>query len=356
MKKALPRLDTSISSLFGSSFEAVKWELLKAAIGLRVFNHLIEPTTSAELAAKLSTHPENTEVMLNALAALGCASKQEGRFRSTPLSDTYLVRGKDTFLGDFLLFVDSWNQPLMDGGLMEIVKNGPPPPRAVADEAVWETGARAGLNFNRCGRAQRIAKHVASLPEFPSFRRILDMGAGSGVIGIAVAAAHPSLQCVLLDQAAVCCVADEVIAEYGMEARVSTLPGNYMTDPLGAGYDFIMANYTLNFYKDRLDQVFKKVYEALNPGGLVMVCSDGLNREKTAPAASVISWLSTSLMGADMSFERGVIADAMLRAGFVSTQSQMFDDFDLAAHGPVDVILGRKRQDTQNHAEQPDDR
>ncbi len=342
MKKALPELDSAVSRVFGLSFEAVKWELLKAAIELGVFDHLVEPATSAELAARLSTHPGNTKFMLNALVALGCLSKQDGQFQNAPLADAYLVGGKDTFLGDFLLFADGWNQPLMGGGLKELVKNGPPPPRSVQDETLWETGARAGLNFNRCGRAQRVAEYVAALPEFASFRRMLDMGAGSGVIGIAVAAAHPSLECVLLDQRAVCRVADEVIAEYGMEARVSTLPGNYMTDPIGAGYDFIMANYTLNFYKDRLDQVFNKVYEALEPGGVFIVCSDGLSREKTAPAASVISWLSTSLMGADMSFERGVIADAMLRAGFVSAQSQMFDDFDLAAHGPVDVIVGRK--------------
>lgn len=74
-----------------------------------------------------------------------------------------------------------------------------------------------------------------------------------------------------------------------------------------------------------------------------MVTSDGLMEEKTAPAASVISWLSTSLQGMDMSFERGVIADAMLHAGFVSTQSQMLTHVELEAHGSVDMIVGRKQ-------------
>jgi hypothetical protein len=44
----------------------------------------------------------------------------------------------------------------------------------------------------------------------------------------------------------------------------------------------------------------------------------------------------------DMSFERGLVADAMLRAGFVSTQSQIINDAELEAHGPVDMIIGRK--------------
>ena len=180
--------------------------------------------------------------------------------------------------------------------------------------------------------------------EFASFSRILDLGAGPGVIGIAVASAHPSLECYLCDQPAVCRVAEEVIAEYGLEDRVRTLSGDYMNDPIGGNYDFIMANFTLNFYGDRLDQIMAKVYQALNPQGVFMVTSDGLTHEKTRPEASVISWLSTALQGMDMSFERGVVADAMLRAGFVSTQSQMMTDVDVEAHGPVDMIIGRKGQ------------
>ena len=43
-----------------------------------------------------------------------------------------------------------------------------------------------------------------------------------------------------------------------------------------------------------------------------------------------------------MSFERGTIANAMQEAGFVSTQSQLLDDIEIEAHGPVDLIVGRK--------------
>ena len=170
------------------------------------------------------------------------------------------------------------------------------------------------------------------------------MGAGPGVIGIAVTAAHPSLECVLLDKPAVCNVAEEVIADYAMEDRVSTVHGDYMADPIGGDYDLVMANYTLNFYHDRLDEIVEKVYAALNPGGVFLVCSDGLYEDRTAPSASVLSWLCMWMQGMDMSFERGQIPDAMLRAGFVSTQSRLVDESPLDAHGPVDMIVGRKAE------------
>jgi hypothetical protein len=342
MKKVLSESGFMQSSLFGLAFEAVKWELLKTAIELGVFDHLAEPVSPNEVATKLSTHQGNTEFMLNGLVAIGCLSKTNGLFENTPLADTHLVSGKDTYLGGSLLFGNRWTQPLMAGGLKSLVKDGPPPPQSINDETIWEEGARASLNFSRCGRAQRLAAFIASLPEFPSFERMLDMGAGPGIMSVAVVAAHPTLECVLLDQPAVCKVADEVIAEYGMGDRVTAFRGDYVNDPLGDGYDFVMANYTLNFYKDQLGQIFEKVFQAIEPGGVFLVTSDGLTREKTSPSDSVIGWLSTWLQGMDMSMERGFIAEAMLRAGFVSTQSQMVDDLDHAAHGPIDIIIGRK--------------
>ena len=150
------------------------------------------------------------------------------------------------------------------------------------------------------------------------------------------------MECVLFDPPTVCRVADEVIAEYGLADRVTTIPGDYMSDPIGEGYDLVMANYTLNFYRDRLDEIMDKVYRALNPGGVFLVTSDGLTDGKTAPAQTVISWLSVSLQGMDISFKQGEIANAMLRAGFVSTQTQTLNDIETEAHGPVDLTIGRK--------------
>ena len=242
----------------------------------------------------------------------------------------------------FSLPAEALKWELLNGGMKKLLKEGPPPPEPIESEALWEDAARVTLNLSRCNRAQRTAEYVSSLPEFSGFDRMLDMGAGPGIVGIAVTAAHETATCVVIDQPAVCKVADETIAEYGMEDRVTTECGDYMNDPIGTGYDFVMANYTLNFYRASLGEIMTKVYRALNPGGVFMVTSDGLNEAKTAPATMVLGWLSMSMQGMDMSFTRGEIADAMLRAGFVSTQSEMVDDVQLDPQGPIDIIIGRK--------------
>lgn len=342
MKKPLPNLNIEPNNFFALHHDAVKWELLKTSIKLSIFDHLSEPKTAKEIATVLSTHPMNTEHILNALVAIGCLSKKEGYFRNTPAAESFLTSDKDTSIGNALLFIDQWNTPVLDGGMLNLVKNGPSPTEDPADESVWEYGARVTVSYARTGRAQLIANHVSSLPEFSSFTKILDLGAGPGIIGIAVAAAHPSLKCYLLDQTAVMKVANEVIDEYGMEDRVETLCGDYMNDPLGDGYDLIMANFTLNFYKDKLDKIIAKVYQSLKPGGIFMVTSDGLTNEKTSPPNAVVGSLATALQGMDMSFEQGVIAEAMLRAGFVSVRSKTLDRMLVEAHGPIDMDIAKK--------------
>jgi SAM-dependent methyltransferase len=342
MREHLSHREVSIGALAGLPYEAVKWELLRTAITLGVFDCLSVPRTAEDAASDLATHPTNTEHLLNALVTLGCLSKLNGCFVNTSLAETFLTADKDTSVGESLLFMDNWIRPVLDGGMLDLVRNGPSKVEPVDSEAVWEAGAWASLNHSRCGRAQRLAAYVAALPEFPSFSRILDLGAGPGIIGIAVTAAHPTLRCFLVDRPAVCKVAEAVVAEYGLQYRIQTIRADYMNDPFGSDYDFIMANYTLNFYRDRLDEIVGKVYQALTPGGVFMVTSDALTQEKTAPAATVMSWLPTWLQGTDMSFERGVITNAMREAGFVSTESQLLDDIELEAHGPVDLIVGRK--------------
>ena len=346
MKKSLPDLQMQAKELFALTYNAVKWELLRSALVLNLFDDLSKPKTVDEIATSFSLHLQNTEHFLNALTAQGYLVKDDDRYCNTATTEALLTRGKDTFVGESLLFMESWQRPLQQGVLLNLVRNGPSRLQNLTDEKLWEGAARLSLNACRTGRAQKIASQVAALPEFPSFSRMLDLGSGPGMIGIAVAAAHASLQCCLFDKPAVCKVADEVIAEYGMEDRVITLSGDYLVDEIGENYDFVIACYTFNFYRDHLDEILAKIHQVLRPGGVFMVVSDGLSKDRTAPAATVISWLSTALQGMDMSFVQGQIADAMLRAGFVSTQRHMLDDIDIEAHGPTEITIGRKAHET----------
>jgi hypothetical protein len=149
---------------------------------------------------------------------------------------------------------------------------------------------------------------------------------------------NPDLKGVVFDKPAVVKVTQEIIAEYGMEERVTVMGGNYATDPIGSGYDLIYAKATLNFFKDNLNPLFETIYQALNPGGVFVSVQDGLTHEGTKPPDMVVSWLSTGLSSYDFSLSREAIPNVMLNAGFKSVHTSPFS----FPFGEMDINIGRK--------------
>ena len=229
--------------------------------------------------------------------------------------------------------------PIAD--LPRLVKEGPPLPSKETDmgnEDVWVRYAASMANYQRAGAAQQTVGIISGLPEFPSFEKMLDLGGGPGVIGIAIVAAHPTMKGVIFDKPAVVKVAERFIKEYEMEDRMTVMGGDYICDSIGDNYDLIWASATLNFARHDLDTLVKKIYHALNPGGVFVSLSDGLTCERTKPENYVLETLSSTLMGQDMGIDQGVIADSMLLAGFKSVRSRTIDTPMM----PMDLDIGRK--------------
>ena len=166
----------------------------------------------------------------------------------------------------------------------------------------------------------------------------LVIGGGPGLIGTAIVASHPGMSGVIFDQPAVARVAQAFIEEYGLDDRMEVMGGDYMTDPIGEGYDLIWAKNTLNFARDDMDSMVAKIYDSLSPGGVFISFCEGLIRERTKPDAMVLSTISPSFVGQDMCFDQGEIADSMLRVGFRSVRSRTL----ATDWGPMDIDIGRR--------------
>jgi ribosomal protein RSM22 (predicted rRNA methylase) len=78
--------------------------------------------------------------------------------------------------------------------LSKIVLNGPPAPDSdhwAGSEKEWASHAAWMANNQKAGVAQQMACMVADLSEFSSFRKMLDLGGGPGIFGIAMVKRHP---------------------------------------------------------------------------------------------------------------------------------------------------------------------
>ena len=337
--KQLPEVNASFEDLYGILIAPIQSKLLITGIELKVFNHLGEPKAADAVAAAIGSHPENTRLFLDGLAACDLITKKGGLYQNTAVTQEFLVEGSPTYIGEFLASQIEWHKPVLDD-LATLVMEGPPQAQEVdaESEEVWGKMAALMANYERSGAAQQIAAIVSELPEFPTLKKMLDLGGGPGLLGIAIVAAHPDMRGVIFDRPAIARVAEEFIEEYELTDRMTVMGGDYANDPIGEGYDLILASATLNFVKDDLDSFFGKIYGALNPGGVFITLSDGLTDERTKPELMVIGWLSMVLTGQDMGFDQGVIADSMLRVGFESVRSRTL----AMPMGPLDLDIGRR--------------
>ena len=333
----LPEAYVDFGDLCRMMVAPIRLRLLLTGIELKVFNHLARPASADAVAQALGTHPGNTRVFLDGLAAINLLRKKGGLYRNSPVAQTYLVEGSPIYLGTNLQMQSSISASLEN--FSKLIKEGPPPrsESAFSIESfvqIASVSASSELAYD----AQAMVDIASGLPEFPSFRRMLDLGGGPGLVGMAVVAAHPSMKGVIFDLPAVVAVAESFIEKYGMNDRVTVLGGDGFRDSFGEDYDLVLACSSLQFDKGNLDHVVKKVYDALNTRGVFVSYFTGLTDEVTKPEVHVLSSLPIALAGLNTRYDQGFVAESMLRAGFRSVHSWTLS----TPWGPIDVDVARK--------------
>ena len=334
--KSLPEVSLSFEPLTRMLYGAVPARLLLTAIELKVFSHLAEPTPAESLADRIASHPQNTRLFLDALTANELLHKREGRYWNTPLANAFLVEGRPTYLGDVLRCLSEYMRPSLEN-MTTLVRDGQIPSLSFSDPSLQERETEIQANYQRAGYAQQAAAIISRLPEFPHMNRMLDLGGGAGLVGMAIVTAHPTMTGVIFDRPEVVEVAQQFIREYELEGRVTVIGGDYAKDPIGQEYDLVWTSYTLNFHRENLDRIIGKIHAALNPGGVYVSLAEGLTDERTKPTMMINAM---ALRESDLWFGEGEIAQSMLRVGFKSVHSHPMHGPQ--PHGPATVDIARK--------------
>ena len=249
------------------------------ALELDLFNAVGDGATAVEIASGLKTDLRGTEALLHALASLKLLEKREGVFRNTPVSTRYFTTGsKDDSRLALLHMANLWRTW---SHLTESVTTGKPAPRGAPAGGVDGTESFiAAMHRNAAMRAAPVVRAVGA----EGVRRMLDVGGGSGAYSIAFAKANPSMLVDVLDLAAVQPITERHISEEGLLDRIQFRAGDLRRDRLGSGYDLILISaicHMLGPVENR--DLFGRAFEALSPGGRVVIQDFILEPDKTAP-------------------------------------------------------------------------
>jgi ubiquinone/menaquinone biosynthesis C-methylase UbiE len=110
------------------------------------------------------------------------------------------------------------------------------------------------------------------------------VAAGHGIFGITIAQKNPNADIVALDWPHVVSVARENAAKMGVAARHSTIEGDALTVSWGGGYDVVLlTNFLHHFDKAACEQILRKAYAALKPGGRAVILEFVPNDDRVSP-------------------------------------------------------------------------
>jgi hypothetical protein len=293
---------------------------LRGAIELDLFTAIDEgAATASELAARIRASERGTRILCDYMVVIGFLTKQGDRYSLTPDSAKFLSRRSPAYMGTAVTFL---NSPLMLDSFSDvaaIVRNG----GAVLTEEgtmapehpIWVEFARTMAPLMTMA-AESIAGIVGAESGAPW--KVLDIAAGHGIFGIAIAKRNPNARIVALDWRSVLEVATENARLAGVVDRHVTLPGSAFVAEYGSDYDLaLLTNFLHHFDEATCEILLRKVYASLKPGGRLVTLEFIPNEDRVSPpgpAGFSLIMLGTTASGDAYTFSQ---LEKMLRnAGF----------------------------------------
>jgi hypothetical protein len=232
-----------------------------AALEIGLFDLLMIPQTSEELGALTGIDRNRMLRFCDALCEAGLLGQEDGRFHLTPVSRTFLSKSSPYsqvhYLRKLHHHLNEYWLPLS-----RILRQGP---------VRYESGrffaeySLPGMAENAlCGRLQATVAEILRTEGAGSAKRALDLGGGHGLYAIALAGAIPELEAWVFDLPDVIPLTQEYISRYGAD-RVKVIPGDFMTDEFGRGYDIILSSSNPS---GKQPGMIPRIAAALNPGGI----------------------------------------------------------------------------------------
>ena len=304
---------------------------LLTALELDIFTAVGTGASASEIAAKIHTDRRATEMLLNVLVAMKLLAKNGDAFQNTPITARFLSGdSKDNARPGLMHNVHLWDTW---STLTDCVRRG----TSVAQSPLTgrEESTRAfiaAMDNNAKERAGQVVRAVGN-----GFKRMLDLGGGSGAYSIAFAQANPQVHVDLLDQPSVLPLTQEYIRRAGLEARVQTLAGDLHTDSFPEGYDLVLLSQIAHsFSPEENRNLLGRIYQSLVPGGRLVLQDFILEADKTSPVFAALFSLNMLVNTAAGSSYSELEYDAWLRgAGFRETTR-------VRMPGPANLMIATK--------------
>jgi len=297
---------------------------LRAAIELDLFSSIgADGATSQNLAKRSNASPRGIRILCDYLTVIGFLSKEGDVYALTPTSSAFLDRRSPACMASMVQFMNS--PKLMSGfaNLTDTVRRGG---TSLANDGVNEAELDEWVIF-----AKSMMPLMKPASEFIAeeairgnrpVRRVLDIAAGHGMFGIAVAQRAAEAEVVAQDWAAVLKIAEANAQAAGVGSRYSLLPGDVFQVAFEGEFDLVfLTNFLHHFDERKCVTLLKKIYACLTPAGRLLTLEFVPNEDRvTPPIPATFSMMMLGLTPAGDAYTKSDFETMMAAAGFTQNE------------------------------------
>jgi SAM-dependent methyltransferase len=253
-------------------WSAIGFQAIAAAVRLGLFEVLAkQPASPAETAAELELDPDGLAILLKYLETAGYVEEQRGKYHNSKTTEKWMLSSSES---DFSPYFTFWAEliPEFYRRPEESIRAGEAPRNLyqwlAGQPAVSEDFQKAMIAISRL-----VAPEVSRKLKFlDGKKRILDIGGGHGEYSALLCRKYPELEAVILDTPNALEAGKDHLSGSDLEARIHFEEGDFRKDPLGTGYDAALVfNIIHGFKAEDNIHLFRRVLDALNPGGTLIV-------------------------------------------------------------------------------------
>lgn len=262
-----------------------------SAVELGIFDHT--PATAGQLAEKLQTHPQATELLLDSLFALGLLTRADGIYANTEEAHAYLRRESPQSLAGYILYSRTvlWN---LWANLADAVREGsnrwqqsfqlegPIFSHFFRTEESMRTFLKGLHGFGMLSSPQAVAAHDLS-----TYRRFVDLGGGTGHLALAFLDRYSTATAAVFDLPQVIPLTREITA-----GRVDCIAGDFFKDELPTADCYALARILHDWDELKIRALLAKIHASLPDKGALLICETLLHDDKSGPVSSFMQSLS----------------------------------------------------------------
>lgn len=313
--------------------------IVSAAAGNKVFDALENGAkTAEEVAKKTGASSRALKILMNALIGLDLLKKdRRGRYSLTPESAAFLISERP---GSHAGFFGTMAPQLISRWLRltDVVREGRPAVAVNQETEGTEFFSQLVENIIPMSfpAAQKLGDHL-KIAKTKKEIRVLDLAAGSGIWGIALAQKSPRVRVSAVDWTGMIPTTKQITEKYGVRDRFNFVEGDLLQTNFGTGYDVAILGHILHSEGEkRSRELLKKTFRALKSGGLIAIAEWLVNDQRTEPLHALmfaVQMLVNTEKGNTFSFNE--IKSWLEDAGFRKVRR-------LEAPGPSPLVLATK--------------